>query len=146
LRHRLQIPADRYLPVDTAGIPTGEFRPVDGTPFDFRNLRAIWPPHAPQRYDNTFVLAPSDGRIRKAARLESSAIAMEIWSTEPGIQFFDGATMRPVPGRERAYGPHSGLCLEPQRFPDAPNHGGFGDCALHPGQVYRQTTEYRFEA
>src|SRR5438552_4794236 len=147
LRHRLQIPGDTVLPTDSAGIPTGEFRSVGGTAFDFRTLRAVRPADTPvQRYDNTFVLAPSQGRIRQAARLESSGIAMEIWSTEPGIQFFDGATMRSMPGRGGVtYGPYSGLCLEPQRFPDSPNQSGFTDCTLRPGETYRQTTEYRFE-
>jgi aldose 1-epimerase len=147
LRHRLQIDADTYLPADSAGIPTGELRPVDGTPFDFRAMRDVRPPDAPpQRYDNTYVLAPSAGGIRRAARLESPATAMEIWSTEPGIQFFDGGTMRPVPGRDGVmYRAYSGLCLEPQRFPDSPNQHGFTDCTLRPGETYRQTTEYRFE-
>jgi aldose 1-epimerase len=145
-RHRLQIPAQAYLPTDEADIPTGELRSVDGTPFDFRELRDIWQPDAPQqRYDNTFVLARPDGDIRKAARLESSSLTMEVWSSEPGVQFFDGRKMRPMKGRGgAAYGPYSGLCLEPQRFPDSPNHAGFTDCVLRPGQVYRQTTEYRF--
>jgi aldose 1-epimerase len=147
LRHRLAIPADVWLPTDAAGIPTGEFRPVDGTPFDFRTLRAVQPPNG-QRYDNTYVLAPSQGRVRKAARLESTSadIAMEVWTTEPGIQFYDAATMQPVPGRGgRRYGPYSALCLEPQRFPDSPNRSGFSDCTLRPGETYRQVTEYRFD-
>jgi aldose 1-epimerase len=146
LRHRLEIPADSYLPADEAGIPTGEFRPVGGTHFDFRTLRAVRPPNA-ERYDNTYVLAPSAGHVRKVARLEGSDIAMEIWSTEPGIQFYDAATMRSVAGRDGcSYGPHSGLCLEPQAFPDSPNRSGFPDCSLYPGQQYRQITEYRFDS
>jgi aldose 1-epimerase len=147
LRHRLAIPADTYLPATSAGIPTGEFRSVGGTAFDFRTLRDVRPPDAPaQRYDNTYVLTSSQGRIRQAARLESPNVALEIWSTEPGIQFFDGATMRAMPGRGGVmYGPYSGLCLEPQRFPDSPNQPGFTDCTLRPGETYRQTTEYRFE-
>ena len=147
LRHRLEIPADSYLPTDDAGIPTGEFRPVEGTPFDFRTMRAVQPANG-QRYDNTYVLAPSEGGVCKAARLESTSadIGMEIWSTEPGIQLYDAATMRQTPGRGgRSYGPYSGLCLEPQRFPDSPNRSGFTDCALYPGQTYRQITEYRFD-
>jgi aldose 1-epimerase len=147
LRHRLQIPADTYLPATDAGIPTGEFRAVGGTPFDFRTMRDVRAPDAlGQRYDNTYVLAASDGDLHQAARLESSGIAMEIWSTEPGIQFFDGGTMRPMPGRNgMMLGPYRGLCLEPQRFPDSPNQRGFTDCTLRPGETYRQTTEYRFE-
>jgi aldose 1-epimerase len=147
LRHRLQIPAGTYLPADSAGIPTGKFNSVGGTPFDFRTMRDLRPPDTPvQRYDNTYVLAPSEGRIRQAARLESLGVALEVWSSEPGIQFFDGGTMRSMPGRGGAmYGPYSGLCLEPQRFPDSPNQPGFTDCTLRPGETYRQTTEYRFE-
>ena len=84
--------------------------------------------------------------MRKTARVESSGIGMEVWSTEPGVQFYDGGSMRSVTGRGgQTYGPHSGLCLEPQRFPDSPNQPGFTDCALYPGQVYRQITEYRFD-
>jgi aldose 1-epimerase len=145
-RHRLQIPADAYLPTDSAGIPTGALQPVD-TAFDFRAMREVRPPDGPvQRYDNTYVLAPSAGDIRRAARLESAGTALEIWSSEPGIQFFDGTTMRALPGRGGAmYGPYSGLCLEPQRFPDSPNQQGFTDCTLRPGETYRQITEYRFE-
>lgn len=145
--HRLEIPADTYLPTDDAGIPTGEFAPVGETRFDFRTMRAVRPPDAPpQRYDNTYVLGVSEGGVCKAARLESSGIGMEIWSTEPGIQLYDGGSMRSIAGRAgQMYGPHSGLCLEPQRFPDSPNHSGFTDCALYPGQVYQQITEYRFD-
>ena len=147
LSHRLEIPAETYLPTDEAGIPTGEFAPVGGTAFDFRMLREVRPADAPtQRYDNTYVLGASEGRVRKAARLESSGIGMEIWSTEPGIQLFDGGSMRSIAAAAAArYGPHSGLCLEPQRFPDSPNQRGFTDCSLYPGQVYRQITEYRFD-
>ena len=147
VRHRLEIPADSYLPTDDAGIPTGELRAVDGTPFDFRMLREVQPANG-QRYDNTYVLAPSEGRTRKAARLESANadIGMEVWTTEPGIQLYDAATMLPMPGRGgRSYGPYSALCLEPQRFPDSPNRRGFPDCRLYPGQTYRQVTEYRFD-
>jgi aldose 1-epimerase len=147
LRHRLAIPAETYLPTDAAGIPTGDLRPVDGTPFDFRTLRTVQPPKG-QRYDNTYVLAPSEGGVRKAARVESTRadIGMEIWTTEPGIQFYDAATMRPMPGRGGgSYGPYSALCLEPQRFPDSPNRNGFPDCTLRPGETYRQVTEYRFD-
>jgi aldose 1-epimerase len=147
LRHRLEIPADTYLPTDAAGIPTGAFGPVGGTPFDFRTMRAVESPDAPaQRYDNTYVLAPSQGGVRRAARLEGSEIGLEIWSTEPGIQFYDAGTMRAIAGRDGCrYGPYSGLCLEPQRFPDSPNRKDFTDCALYPGQRYRQVTEYRFD-
>lgn len=145
-RHRLQIPADAYLPTDGAGIPTGELRSVNGTAFDFRHTRDVRTLNTAQRYDNTYVVAAADGGLHKMARVEADRIAMEVWSTEPGVQFFDGGTMRPMRGRDgAAYGPYSGLCLEPQRFPDSPNHAGFTDCTLRPGETYRQITEYRFD-
>jgi aldose 1-epimerase len=147
LSHRLQIPAETYLPTDAALIPTGEFAGVAGTGFDFRKARPVRPPDAPaQRYDNTYVLAPPGGQVRQAARLECAGIAMELWSTEPGVQLYDSGSMPAITGRGGAtYRPFSGLCLEPQRFPDSPNQPGFTDCALRPGETYRQITEYRFE-
>jgi aldose 1-epimerase len=147
LSHRLQIPAETYLPADAALIPTGAIASVGGTGFDFRTLRAVRLPDAPlQRYDNTYVLGTPQEAPRKAARLESAGLAMEVWSTEPGVQLYDSGSMRTLAGRGGAtYGPFSGLCLEPQRFPDSPNRQGFTDCALRPGETYRQITEYRFE-
>lgn len=148
LDHRLQMPAANYLPVDAALIPTGQILPVDGTPFDFRRMRPINPARQPVVYDHTYVLADGHGALRQAARLESpkSNLSLEVWTTEPGIQFFDGGSLRLMSGRGGlTYGPHSGLCLEPQQFPDSPNHGGFTDIRLDPSQIYRQTVDYRFQ-
>ena len=145
--HRLEIPAAAYLPVDVTLIPTGEFRAVTDTPFDFRTSRAINADNKPWVFDNTYVLPDTKGQIQKAASVDAprSGMAMEVWTTEPGIQFFDGGTMRPMRGRNGVqYGPYSGLCLEPQRFPDSPNHAGFSDIRLYPSQTYSQTTDYRF--
>jgi len=77
-----------------------------GTPFDFRALREVRPPHTPpQRYDITFVLAPSDGRPSTRRRVSKALLSPGNLSTEPGHQFFDGATLRPVAGAARAYVP-----------------------------------------
>lgn len=147
--HRLAIQADQFLPVDADLIPTGELLPVADTPFDFRGLRQIRQGDPPVLYDYTFVVdfAPVD-LPRKVAHLEApdGSAALEVWSTEPGLQFYDGAKLAvPVPGLGgRRYGPFGGLCLEPQRFPDSPNHPNFTDTVLRPGQKYRQVTEYRF--
>jgi aldose 1-epimerase len=143
--HRLEMPANSFLPTNSAGIPTGKFASVSGTAFDFRTMRPL---HKSQRYDHTFVFPDSGGQIRKLARLEAatSGIALEVWSTERGLQLFDAVTIPQMRGRNGAtYGPYSALCLEPQRFPDSPNQPGFTNCRLDPGEEYRQITDYRFD-
>jgi len=134
----LEIPAERYLPVDTDKIPTGECAAVAGTTYDFRTPRRI----GDHGYDNAFILAEArDGEPRLAARLLAarSGIEMEVHSTEPAVQFYDGHKLS-LGGHK----PRDGLCLEPQRFPDAPNHPDFPSAVLRPGEIYRQITEYRF--
>jgi len=152
LDHRLQIAAERYIPVDAEAIPTGEIAAVTGTPFDFRNMRPIrWSDDDRVHYDHNFcigpTIAPSEEQ-RFAAALEGpvSGLRMEVWTTEPGLQFYDGYMLDvPVPGLEgRRYGVSAGLCLEPQRWPDSPNHVDFTNAVLRPGETYRQITEYRF--
>lgn len=149
----VEIAADRYTPVDDSLIPTGEIRPVESTPYDFRAPRRIRRDSGggPFAYDLNYVLADAPReRPQFAARVVSAAgdIAMEVRTTEPGLQFYTASKLdTPVPGltgaRYRAFG---GLCLEPQRFPDSPNHANFTDATLHPGEIYRQLTEYRFAA
>jgi aldose 1-epimerase len=89
-----------------------------------------------------------DDGLAHAATVASRAngLEMELWTTEPGLQFYDGHKLTiPVPGLGGAtYGPRSGLCLEPQRFPDGPNRRHFPPCILEPGQVSRQVSELRF--
>ena len=147
--HLLQIEADAYLPVDGEAIPTGEVRPVAGTPFDFRRLRRIDEHGAEVAHDHNFCLsAMPTSEPRQVARLvgRESGLAMDILTTEPGLQFYDGYKLAvPCAGLGgRAYGPRAGLCLEPQRWPDSPNHRHFAGAVLRPGELYRQVTEYRF--
>jgi aldose 1-epimerase len=160
LDHTLELAADFYTPVDADLIPTGEIRSVEGTPFDFRTARPIRmeKPGGGGRfwYDNNFVLRRSRLEasgidhvpLAHAATFASpkSGVAMQVWTTEPGLQVYDGfKTNVPVPGLGGArYGANSGLCLEPQHFPDSPNRAHFPDTLLRPGAVYRQVTEYRF--
>lgn len=152
LGHTLEIPADAYLPVDAALVPTGEIRPVAGTGFDFRKARPIGAAARPPRgYDHNFVVADArSDDLRLMARLAapSGDVTLEIWSTEPGLQFYDGNMLDvPVPGLDgAAYALHGGLCLEPQGFPDAVNQPEFPAVILRPGETYRQRTEYRLRA
>lgn len=144
--HRLTVAADRYTPTGDDLIPLS-VAPVAGTPCDFRAGRLVGAADAPP-YDVNLCL--SDARApepRFAARLEGeSGVAMEVWTTEPGVQFFNAPRMAiPVPGLEgRRYGAQAGLCLEPQVWPDAINHPDFPSAVLRPGETYRQRSEFRF--
>jgi aldose 1-epimerase len=160
LEHTLQLAADFYTPTDAELIPTGEVRAVAGTPYDFRNAHPVRrldeAAGRPFRYDINFVLRrdrlePSglDGFMLAHAGTFASAksgMSMEVWTTEPGLQFYDGwMTDVPVPGTHgHPYGAYAGVCLEPQYFPDSPNRPHFPDAILRPDRVYRQITEYRF--
>lgn len=150
LDHRMMLPAMAYTPVDEELIPTGVVKPVAGTAFDFRTPRKIRLMENGEQvlYDHNFCLAPARGPLRRMAWVQgaSSGVEMEVWSTEPGVQFYAGAHVgRPVPGLGgRMYRNFAGLALEPQIWPDSPNRPYFPQALLHPGDIYRQVTEYRF--
>ena len=155
LDHVLRIDADRYTPTDDGLIPTGNLAPVRGTPLDFlRNHRigerigelddtpAIG-------YDHNFALARADGELRFACRLEDpgSGRILELFTTEPGLQFYTGNFLMGQTGKSGAtYEHRGGLCLEAQHFPDSVNHPGFPSTILRPGETYTQTTSHRFFA
>lgn len=150
LGHTLALEGDFYTPTDADLIPTGEVAPVAGTPWDFTTERsfAFETGSGLFHYDANVVLRGSGG-LAKAARVVSSKrdLAMETWTTEPGLQVFDSATLAvSTPGFAGAtYKPRSGFCLEPQIYPDAVNKPHFPNAILRPGAVYTHTTEYRFE-
>lgn len=152
LDHRLMLTAAAYLPVDEELIPTGVVRPVDGTPFDFRHARPIGLKQEGEQvvYDHCFCLSSARGPLRQAAWVQgaTSGIEMEVWTTEPGIQFYAGhKAARTVPGLGgRIYRAYAGFCLEPEIWPDAPNRPYFPQATLWPGEIYRQVTDYRFRA
>ncbi len=153
LDHRVMIHADDYTPFDQDKIPTGAILPVAGTLFDFRELRPIRRTNGASRfeYDINYVVAEARAAApRPVARLESPSgdVALDVASTEPGLQFYDGCMMKeiPVPGLDgRRYGLNAGCCFEPQVFPDSPNHPGFPSAIIRPGETYRQTTLFSFE-
>lgn len=149
--HHLLIAGDCITPTKPDLIPTGEIKCVTDTDYDFTSMRPIGAAQLMQRrilYDINYVLRGPYGELNHAATLKSlkSGVSMELWTTEPGLQFYDGHLLSmPVPGLAGAqYGLHAGLCLEPQRFPDGPNKAHFPPSILEPGQVSRQVSELRF--
>ncbi|MCT8266551.1 galactose mutarotase [Afifella sp. JA880] len=151
LDHSLMIPAQSYLPANENEIPTGEVRGVEGTPYDFRKRAKIAERRGSEKtvYDANFCLAEhrhEDPRHAASVWNDNGELEMQVWTTEPGIQLYDGYKLDlPVKGLEgRPYGAHAGLCLEPQLWPDAPNHEGFPSAVLRPGETYRQVTEFHF--
>ncbi|WP_142846343.1 aldose epimerase family protein [Telmatospirillum sp. J64-1] len=139
--HLLQIAADHYLPVTDTLIPTGEVAPVDGMPFDFRIPVRLTADRLATGYDHNFCLSPRRSDLRAVAWLASpdGALSMTIKTSEPGLQFYGGAAIS-----TRHHGPHAGLALEPQIWPDAPNHPHFPSALLRPGEIYAQHTLFAF--
>lgn len=155
LDHVLSIAADAFTPVDGTLIPTGEVRPVAGTPFDFRAPAAIGARigdaddqlRIGQGYDHNFMLRGGPG-LKHAARAVSprSGIALDVLTTEPCVQFYTGNFLGPgLAGRDGApLCRHAGFCLETQHAPDSPNHPHFPSTVLRPGEAFASRTIYRF--
>lgn len=156
LDHELTLNADSFTPVSKDLIPTGEIATVAGTPMDFRAGRAIGSEirHDYDQlgftggYDHNFVLNDWDGSLRSAVRLYEpvSGRVLEILTTQPGVQFYSGNFLDgSVTGNYGfVYEKYTGLCLEPQHFPDAPNHPQFPSTVLRPGEEYKHATVFRF--
>ncbi|WP_320201143.1 aldose epimerase family protein [Agrobacterium sp. rho-13.3] len=150
LGHEIEIAADHYLPTDERQIPTGEIRPVDGTGFDLRQSGSMKRLENGEQvlYDHNFCLSPERVAKRKVARVYAPAsnIALEVQTTEPGVQFYSAFKLNTaVPGLDgRHYGPFAGFCLETQIWPDAVNHEAFPNGVLRPGETLRQETDYIF--
>jgi aldose 1-epimerase len=149
LDHEVTLLADFYTPPDADLIPTGEIRSVAGTPYDFRVPRPVRNPSG-TTYDTNFVavreLGPDGLAPLAVVRSPANGLTLSLFSTEPGVQFYDAAKLNvPVPGLGAAYyGAHAGLCLEPQAFPDSPNRRHFTDTVLRPDDEYRHVSEFRF--
>lgn len=150
LGHRLQLFASRYTPVDATLIPTGSVDSVKGGPMDFLTSTSIGSRIAsvPGGYDHNWVLDRTGPGLIRAVRLEeeSSGRAMEVWTTEPAIQFYSGNFLDgTITGKGgKVYQKYFGLCLEPQHSPDSPNRLDWPSTVLRPGETYRHETEYRF--
>ncbi|NRQ36680.1 galactose mutarotase [Nonomuraea sp. NN258] len=137
--HVVTIEADHYLPVDEGKIPLpGAPAAVAGTPYDFTGPAAVGE-RLDGCYDHCYALRPG-GRIRVAEPV--SGRSMEVTTTEPGVQFYTGHMLD---GVATPYGRFAGLCLETQRFPDAPNRPDFPSAVLRPGEEHVSSTTYRFD-
>ncbi len=150
LGHVLTIPAARFTPTDAAQLPTGELRPVAGTPFDFSTPRRIGERIADddeqlrvgRGYDHNFVLSDGPRETQAlAATVTAGGVTLEVRTTEPGLQFYSGNHLP-----EAGLPLRAALCLETQHFPDAPNHPGFPPIVLRPGETRRSRTLFRFTA
>ncbi|MBR1469887.1 MAG: galactose mutarotase [Prevotella sp.] len=151
-----QINADYYLPIDDTSIPTGEIRFVKGTPFDFREPKAVGKDIDADDeqikngagYDHCFVLNKrEEGELSFAARLvePKSGRTMEVFTTEPGVQIYSDNWADGFKGSHGATVPRrSAICFECQHFPDTPNHPYFPSVVLRPGEEYKQKTIYKF--
>ncbi len=158
LNHEVMINADKFTPVDSTLIPTGELRPVAGTPFDFRTPHKIGERigAADEQlkiaggYDHNWVINKPANALALCARVTepTSGRVMEVLSTEPGLQFYSGNFLDgSITGKGgRAYHGRAAFCMEPQHFPDSPNQPSFPSTVLKPGQVFHSTIEYRFSA
>ena len=156
LGHEIMINADSFTPVDSGLIPTGELRPVKGTPMDFITPTAIGARVNQdyrqlvygKGYDHNWVLNGWDGTMKLAARVHEPTTGriMEVLTTEPGIQFYCGNFLdgSNIGKGGKIYNHRNGFCLETQHFPDSPNQPDFPSTILHPGEKYSHKTIYRF--
>ena len=149
LDHTLMIDAGHYTPVDTTLIPTGEIKPVSGTPFDFLKPTKIGAriDSVPGGYDHNWVLNRKGNDLALVARLsdDKSGRKMDVYTTEPGLQFYSGnfldGSLKSSAGKP--FNLHTGMCLETQHFPDSPNEPTFPTTLLKPGEKYHSQTKYR---
>ena len=149
LDHMMLINADSYTPSDELLIPTGTIETVKGTALDFRTPRAIGSRihQLSGSYDHNYILNKEDDELSLAARVSdpASGRVMEVWTTEPGVQFYSGNFLVNLAGRGNSiYNKHAGFCLETQHFPDAVNKPQFPSIILQPGEMYSHLTRFSF--
>jgi len=153
--HVLMLNADKFTPVDSSLIPFGKLEPVKGTPMDFTTPTPIGERVGAdfeqlkfgKGYDHNWVLNKKGNELSLAATVlePKSGRYMEVWTTEPGVQFYGGNFMGADTGKGgKAYVHRGALALETQHYPDSPNQPAFPSVVLKPGQTYQQTCVYKF--
>jgi len=158
LDHELELKADKFLPVDATLIPTGELKAVAGTPFDFTTAKEIGKDinatddqlKKGGGFDHCWVFTDSSNKVKEVASVyhKASGRFMQVYTDQPSIQFYSGNFLdgtKPAKGGGN-YEKRSGLCLETQHYPDAPNQAKFPSTVLNPGEKYSTTTIYKFSA
>ncbi|WP_051719885.1 aldose epimerase family protein [Anditalea andensis] len=151
LNHELTIYGDHYTPVDETLIPTGDIVEVNNTPFDFTSAHKIGERIAQVEggYDHNYVITKEyTGDLKKQAELyhSGSGRLLEVHSDAPGVQFYSGNFLDGAQGTDgNTYNKHTGLCLEPQFFPDSPNQPNFPSASLKPGETYSHRIELHFK-
>lgn len=154
LEHTVMLEADAFTPADAESIPTGEIRPVEGTPMDFRTAKKLGAEidadYEPLRfgagYDHNWVLKNENGFDKVAeVTADRSGIRMEVWTDLPGVQMYTANFLDNEPGKDGAvYGSRSAVCLETQYYPDAIHHDNFPGPVCRRGEKYDTRTAYRF--
>lgn len=150
LDHEVMIQADQFTAVDSLLIPTGRLPAVKGTPMDFTTAKKIGKELAAVKggYDHNWILKRAGAGLEKIASAydASSGRLMEVYTTEPGLQFYTGNFLDgSLKGKnDRSYPQHAAFCMETQHFPDGPNQSSFPNTILQPGEVYRSLTRYQF--
>lgn len=149
MNHRMQIFAEHYTPTDLELIPTGEIKSVANSAYDFRHPRNINRSDYPG-LDTNFCLSNSRREVSLAAKLkgEKTGISMELWTTEAGLQVYDGShisLIKDLVVNDIDLGPRSGIALEPQAWPDAPHNAKFPSIFLPANEQYLQVSEFRFK-
>jgi len=150
----LQLNCDAFTPTDARSIPTGEIRPVDGTPFDFRVAKPIGRDIGADDeqlrqcggYDHNFCINGKAGTLRLAAKAqdEQSGRKLEVWTDLPGVQLYTGNFLNGEAGKGGiALEKHFGFCLETQYYPDTPNQPSFPSCRLKAGETFRSLTVFK---
>jgi aldose 1-epimerase len=153
----VQINAEKFTPANALLIPTGEVSPVAGTPFDFRRPTTIGARihtnheqlQIANGYDQNWVFDKPTGELGLVARVcdPASGRVMEVFTSEPGMQFYTANFLNGDTGKNgQALRRHHAFCMEPQHFPDSPNHPNFPSVELKPGQVYKNVIIYKFSA